>query len=186
MFRGGSGRAVLRGQRRLRCRPPAPPRARGSKHIPLSNLANRVALHTHSLALALLATLVIIRRSAIAAAMCRQRTRLPLRFAPCLLAVGHARVLLQQEAAQEAPKPVFSRFSAGRDSGRVDVPPVPELNRVTFDGNVLSGAPHVAHWIVSFCPAWWDPCQKIEGPFTGMGVEWQRPLLGSFQPDPSQ
>jgi len=60
-------------------------------------------------------------------------------------------------------------------SGRVNALP---LNAHTFGGNVLRKGKDevVEHWIVNFCPNWWDPCQNLALPFDQFGVEWERKL----------
>lgn len=52
------------------------------------------------------------------------------------------------------------------------------LNAHTFNGNVLkkSADLHVEHWLVSFCPNWWEPCQNLAMPFDQFGLQWERKL----------
>lgn len=54
---------------------------------------------------------------------------------------------------------------------------VAELNRYTFAGNALrasGGGPET--WVVSFCPHWWKPCQKLEHMFEQSAFKWQSKL----------
>lgn len=55
---------------------------------------------------------------------------------------------------------------------------VPKLNRFTFYGNVIttSDEDHVSHWIVNFCPDWWEPCQNLVHPFAERAAEWESML----------
>lgn len=55
---------------------------------------------------------------------------------------------------------------------------VPKLNRFTFYGNVISPSDedHVSHWIVNFCPDWWEPCQNLVHPFSERASEWESML----------
>mmetsp|Transcript_83558 Transcript_83558/g.161334 ORF Transcript_83558/g.161334 Transcript_83558/m.161334 type:complete len:289 (-) Transcript_83558:44-910(-) len=52
------------------------------------------------------------------------------------------------------------------------------LNRFTFHGNVLhpKDDDRVTHWIVNFCPSWWEPCQHLASPFLDMAEEWESRL----------
>jgi len=57
--------------------------------------------------------------------------------------------------------------------------PVLKLNHMTFGGNVLQppgGTEYVGQWIVSFCPSWWEPCQRIATPYAEMTSTWQAKL----------
>lgn len=57
--------------------------------------------------------------------------------------------------------------------------PTLKLNRVNFGGNVLhsSGSKDsVGQWFVSFCPSWWEPCQRLEVPFAEMTSTWEHQL----------
>mmetsp|Transcript_51550 Transcript_51550/g.159727 ORF Transcript_51550/g.159727 Transcript_51550/m.159727 type:complete len:275 (-) Transcript_51550:643-1467(-) len=71
--------------------------------------------------------------------------------------------------ANDAEEPVVSALHAS----------TLELNRFTFGGNVLrhdgSGS-HVAHWVVAFCPSWWEPCQNLEGPYAELSRQWEGTL----------
>lgn len=54
-----------------------------------------------------------------------------------------------------------------------------ELNRHTLAGNILrpsDGHHNAAHWVVVFCPGWWEPCQAFSEPFMQIGAERQRTL----------
>mmetsp|Transcript_112399 Transcript_112399/g.324702 ORF Transcript_112399/g.324702 Transcript_112399/m.324702 type:complete len:280 (-) Transcript_112399:304-1143(-) len=111
--------------------------------------------------------------------MWQQCASFPRCWVPLLLGqlvVGQVTVQLPRDTAPASQAPIVSRYSDKTEGASVEVPPITELNKITFDGNVLSGAPHVVHWIVAFCPTWWEPCQKIEGPFTALGIDWQGKL----------
>merc|ERR1719410_1949961 len=49
------------------------------------------------------------------------------------------------------------------------------LNRYTFHGNVVhpKDDERVTHWIVNFCPSWWEPCYRLASPFKAMAEEWE-------------
>lgn len=53
-----------------------------------------------------------------------------------------------------------------------------KLNSFIFDGNVLrvTPRPDSVHWVVNFCPSWWEPCQGIAEPFERLAAEWQQRL----------
>jgi len=74
---------------------------------------------------------------------------------------------------------VAAKPSAEVHSDRI--PPL-ELNRFTFDDNVLRAGeqPHVAHWIVNFCVPWWDGCKNVARTYTQFGDEWQGKLNGDL------
>merc|ERR1719195_165162 len=56
--------------------------------------------------------------------------------------------------------------------------PHPFLNRFTFHGNVVhpTNDGRVTHWIVNFCPSWWEPCQNLAGQFADMAEDWESRL----------
>jgi len=57
--------------------------------------------------------------------------------------------------------------------------PTLKLNRVNFNGNVLQSRGSkdvVGQWFVSFCPSWWEPCQKLEAPYAEMTTTWEKKL----------
>lgn len=58
------------------------------------------------------------------------------------------------------------------------VPSVVELNRFTFAGNVLRSGEqqHAEHWVVIFCPKWWEPCEQMVAPFGQLAYQWQSRL----------
>lgn len=54
---------------------------------------------------------------------------------------------------------------------------VMRLNRITFNMTILEEhADEVAHWIVLFCPPWYEPCQAIEPIFRQQSEKWQSRL----------
>lgn len=58
-----------------------------------------------------------------------------------------------------------------------DISPVLELNRFTFNKVVLNptGAGAV-HWMVVFCPDWWDPCRDIAPHFSEAASKYKTQL----------
>jgi len=56
--------------------------------------------------------------------------------------------------------------------------PVLSLNQYTFHGNVLKpvGENFAAHWVVMYCPPWWEMCQRMVLPYSQAGAEWQGKL----------
>lgn len=50
------------------------------------------------------------------------------------------------------------------------------LNSRIFTGNVLEGQERTQHWVVLFCPSWWDPCQKLERHFPAHAARWEDKL----------
>lgn len=55
--------------------------------------------------------------------------------------------------------------------------PVMRLNRYTFDKTILEEhADEVPHWIVLFCPPWFEPCQALDPVFRGLTEKWQTRL----------
>jgi len=49
------------------------------------------------------------------------------------------------------------------------------LNAQTFVGNVFT-TELTEHWVVGFCPNWWEPCQNLQLPFDQMSLDWERKL----------
>jgi len=47
------------------------------------------------------------------------------------------------------------------------------LNRYSFDKTVLQDSSEVAHWIILFCPAWFEPCQALEPLYRRLSETWQ-------------
>jgi len=57
--------------------------------------------------------------------------------------------------------------------------PTLKLNRMNFHGNVLQSKGSkdlIGQWFVSFCPSWWEPCQRLEAPFAEMTITWENQL----------
>lgn len=57
--------------------------------------------------------------------------------------------------------------------------PTLKLNRLNFRGNVLQSQGSkdlVGQWFVSFCPAWWEPCQRLEVPWAELTSMWESQL----------
>jgi len=72
--------------------------------------------------------------------------------------------------AIESNQPVPSLMRAGG--------PVLGLGPILFNGNVLkaSSKDSAEHWIVTFCPSWWGPCQALAEPFEQQAAQWQAKL----------
>lgn len=75
--------------------------------------------------------------------------------------------------AKTEPEVTITSSKDGSDAG--PLPAVLGLNSYTFAGNVLAGPKSqlASHWVVIFCPNWWEPCQNIEQPFASHAAEWQ-------------
>jgi len=57
------------------------------------------------------------------------------------------------------------------------IDPVLRLNRMTFDQTILEEhADPVSHWIVLFCPPWYEPCQALEPVFKALTQKWEEQL----------
>lgn len=55
--------------------------------------------------------------------------------------------------------------------------PVLRLNRYTFEKAILEEhSDEVPHWIVLFCPPWYEPCQALEPLFRKLTERWQDKL----------
>jgi len=76
---------------------------------------------------------------------------------------------------EEAQQVTISSFT---DSQQFVSLPHRLLNRFTFHGNVVhpTNDERVTHWIVNFCPSWWEPCQHLAGSFANMTEEWESRL----------
>jgi len=77
----------------------------------------------------------------------------------------------RQEQPSQAEEVVVTSSKDEKDAAAV--PAVLGLNHYTFPGNVLSGPKHASHWVVVFCPNWWEPCQNIAKPYADLATEWQ-------------
>jgi len=59
-----------------------------------------------------------------------------------------------------------------------------QMNQFSFNGNVLNRPKNkeedVAHWIVQFCPRWWDPCVGLTESFAKVGSELEEQLNGAL------
>lgn len=75
-----------------------------------------------------------------------------------------------------------SAQDASADDSVVDLlDPVMRLNRFIFDQTILEEhADEVPHWIVLFCPPWYEPCQALEPAFQQMARKWQEQLNGAL------
>jgi thiol-disulfide isomerase/thioredoxin len=57
------------------------------------------------------------------------------------------------------------------------IDPVLRLNRFTFQQTILDEhADEVPHWIVLFCPPWFQPCQALDPIFQRFTTKWQDQL----------
>lgn len=55
------------------------------------------------------------------------------------------------------------------------------LNRYTFHNTILKEhSSEVPHWIVLFCPPWYEPCQAIAPTFRQLSEKWQEQLNGAL------
>lgn len=55
------------------------------------------------------------------------------------------------------------------------------LNRYTFHNTILEEHEDpVTHWIVLFCPPWFEPCQAIAPIFREFSAKWQEQLNGAL------
>jgi len=59
-----------------------------------------------------------------------------------------------------------------------------QMNQFSFNGNVLNRPKNkeddMAHWIVQFCPHWWDPCVGLTESFAKVGSELEEQLNGAL------
>lgn len=52
--------------------------------------------------------------------------------------------------------------------------PVLQLNKFSFHKSVLQErGSEVAHWIVMFCPTWYEPCQALQPLYRQLSEQWQ-------------
>jgi len=77
--------------------------------------------------------------------------------------------------------------NAGKDGANTDdnvvglLDPVHRLNRFNFQQTVLEEHKDaVAHWIVLFCPPWYEPCQALEPVYRELTEKWQEQLNGAL------
>jgi len=55
--------------------------------------------------------------------------------------------------------------------------PVLRLNRFTFQQTILEDhSDEIAHWIVLFCPPWYEPCQALDPVYRQLTETWQEQL----------
>mmetsp|Transcript_62480 Transcript_62480/g.201527 ORF Transcript_62480/g.201527 Transcript_62480/m.201527 type:complete len:311 (-) Transcript_62480:102-1034(-) len=50
---------------------------------------------------------------------------------------------------------------------------VVQLNPYVFGAALRNEGDRSQHWIVYFCPAWWEPCQVLMEPYRQRGGRWQ-------------
>jgi len=56
-----------------------------------------------------------------------------------------------------------------------------QMNEFSFNGNVLNRPKDDAvHWIVQFCPHWWDPCVGLTDSFAKVGRKLEEQLNGAL------
>jgi len=79
------------------------------------------------------------------------------------------------DRSQERPT---SNPSTSAEEGIVGLmDPVMRLNRFTFEQTILEEhADPVPHWIVLFCPPWYEPCQALEPIYKNLTQKWQDQL----------
>jgi len=98
-------------------------------------------------------------------------TQILLVFSTFLATTAYAAVLdvVGENKAQDSAK--------GNDNVVGLLDPVLRLNRMTFDQTILEEhADPVSHWIVLFCPPWYEPCQALEPVFKALTQKWEEQL----------
>jgi len=66
-------------------------------------------------------------------------------------------------------------------SNSMDPSPLLDLNRFTFHQSVReAGSNQFAHWIILFCPTWFEPCQALVPSYRQLAVKWQDQLNGDL------
>lgn len=101
-------------------------------------------------------------------AFCRRCRSVPLALLAAVVVSGE-HVVNVEEAQATDDDSVVTAFPRS----------VPELNRFTFSGNVLEQTGHdsrVGHWVVAFCPTWWEPCQRLLNSYGDMARQWEGSL----------
>lgn len=85
------------------------------------------------------------------------------------------------EEEEDGRKPDDADGELITSSLRSDVDTVLKLNRVTFQGTILDEHEDpVPHWIVLFCPPWYEPCQALQPVFRLASGIWQERLNGAL------
>lgn len=96
---------------------------------------------------------------------------------PSILVTSEAREtpFIRGPAEETSQQPVNEADQAGSVSGDPYSTVLP-LNDVLFGPNVLQSqdSDAAAHWVVYFCPSWWEPCRDLLKPFAMQSAEWQR------------
>jgi hypothetical protein len=79
--------------------------------------------------------------------------------------------LIQVDSHAEEPLSAFIPASDGAYGS------VLKLNDQTFRGNVLREEDdRVVHWMVYWCPDWWEPCQSMQEKYKRLATQWQQEL----------
>jgi len=72
--------------------------------------------------------------------------------------------------AQSPPKSITGLFD-----------PVLRVNRHSFQKNILEqNREEVTHWIVLFCPSWYEPCQALEPLYRQLTMKWEEQLNSAW------
>lgn len=82
-----------------------------------------------------------------------------------------------EDAGEGGPQP-----SVDAESGVANLyDPLLRLNRYTFHKTLLEQhADEVPHWIVLFCPNWYEPCQALQPIYRQLAEKWQEELNGDL------
>uniref|UniRef100_A0A7S4V0J4 Thioredoxin domain-containing protein n=1 Tax=Alexandrium monilatum TaxID=311494 RepID=A0A7S4V0J4_9DINO len=106
--------------------------------------------------------------------MCGFRAGLSAFAAAVLLVVGAERPSKYHHTIEEGRVQVIESHQpvplAVRPGGSVL-----EFGPLLFDGNVVQehGKSHPDHWVVLFCPSWWEPCQAFVEIYQDQAEHWQ-------------
>jgi len=83
---------------------------------------------------------------------------------------GQRQPLLQVDAKNQQERSDVEHIPASEGAYGAVV----KLNDQIFRGNVLrQDDDHVGHWMVYYCPEWWEPCQNMLQTYKKLAVQWQ-------------
>lgn len=78
--------------------------------------------------------------------------------------------MLQVDTQPEEQAPIIPASEGAYGS-------VVRLNEQIFRGNVLREEDdRVVHWMVYWCPEWWEPCQRMSHTYKKLAIQWQEDL----------